>query len=238
MNTELAALYTGINSQGTEAILDHREQIDPVLNDLERDQRLALALLIPIPAEIADNFKLPLEAVRRLEPEQYFYPLSDLHVTVLDLISGRENFDHTAPLITRSMELVQNTVSDCFTPFDIDFRGLIASNAAILAAGYYHEGLQMLRDRIRENARSQNIDLKERYQSISAHSTIIRFKSRLKHNRELLALLREYRDFPIGKFQVRKLELVIHDWYNRRREVIGSFKTKEANNERTSIPKN
>jgi 2'-5' RNA ligase len=225
MNDELMALYAGINSQGAEAILQHREQIDPILNDLKRDQRLALALLIPIPAEIADNFKLPQEVIRRLEPEQYFYPLSDLHVTVLDLISGRNDFDRTAPLINRSLELIQNAIGD-LAPFDIEFRGLIASNAAILAAGYYHDGLQLLRYRIRENARSQNIDLKERYQSISAHSTIIRFTSRLKHNRELLALLREYRDFPIGKFQVRELELVIHDWYNRRREVIGRFELK------------
>lgn len=223
MINELETLYSNINSQGMEAILQNQEKIDPVLNNPEQDKRLGLTLLIHIRGEITGKFRLLIEKLRRIEPEQYFYPASDIHVTVLDLISAHKDFAREDPLVAQSIKLVQNAISG-LTPFNINFRGIIPSNEAILAKGYYREGLQKLRDRMRELAHEQNIDLKERYQSISAHSTIVRFKSKLQNHEKLLALLQEYQDFHIGEFQVNELELVIHDWYNHRRQEIGKYR--------------
>jgi 2'-5' RNA ligase len=223
MTNELETLYSHINFQGMEAILHHQEKIDPVLNNPAQYKRLGLTLLIHIRGEITGKLRLLIEEIRRIEPQQYFYPESDFHVTILDLISANENFIQDNLLITQSSKLVQNTVNG-LAPFNINFRGIIPSNEAILVKGYYREGLQKLRNRMRELAHQQNIDLKERYQSISAHSTIVRFKSKLQNREKLLALLQEYQDFLIGEFQVNELELVIHDWYNHRRQEIEKYR--------------
>jgi 2'-5' RNA ligase len=108
-------------------------------------------------------------------------------------------------------------------PFNISFKGIIVSNDAILAKGYYHEGLLKLRDKIRKIATERGFDLKERYQSISAHATIERFMTNVSNSEQLLARVQNYHDFEIGTIRVNELELVIHDWYHSQKEEIRKF---------------
>ena len=222
ITASLDALYEKIDFEGREAIRNRREMIDPVLNHLEQDKRLELTLLIHIGGTVAGSLKAFMDEMRKLEPDQYFYPESDLHVTVLDLISADQNFERNRLVIDESLELAKSAISG-LPPFCIDFNGIITSNAAVLAKGYYTGGLRNLRDRLRSIAMEQGFDLRERYQSISAHSTIIRYKSALQNREKFLTTLEKYKRFNIGGLKVNELELVIHDWYNRRREAIGKF---------------
>jgi 2'-5' RNA ligase len=226
ITTNLELLYSKINAEGIAAISNGQERIDPILNHLELDKRLGLTLLISIRGKIAENFWTLEEELRKIEPEQYYYPEHDLHLTVIDLISANENFIRDDDIISQFEKLVENA-TDKLPPFDINFQGIIISNAAVLAKGYYRHGLTQLRERIRKNAIDQRIDLQERYQSISAHSTIVRFKSNLRHREELLTVAQKYHQIDLGSLQVNQLDLVIHDWYNRKKETIRSFILKD-----------
>ncbi|TCL74265.1 A-kinase anchor protein AKAP7 [Hydrogenispora ethanolica] len=216
---DLETLYTTINLEGMEAIRSGQEKIDPHLNNLGQDKRLGLTLLITIKGEITQGFQFLTEEIQKIESEQYFYPETDLHITILDLISATESFEKNDAMIRESIKVVQNAMKG-LSPFDVQFNGIIASNAAILVKGYDDGGLQKLRRRTRKTASEYGIILKERYQSISAHSTIVRFKKALKNREQLSAVLQQYHDFDMGVMKVNELELVVHDWYNRKKDSV------------------
>ncbi|MDQ2792657.1 MAG: hypothetical protein M3Y12_01415 [Bacteroidota bacterium] len=59
----------------------------------------------------------------------------------------------------------------------------------------------------------QSID--QRYSIQTAHSTVLRFRSKLHNGPALLKKLAQYQHHPFGSFEVNSLELVHNDWYQR-----------------------
>ena len=222
MINELEALYSSIHSGSMQSIVNGHETIDPLLNARENDTRFGITLLIPLGTSIASEISSIRDEIRKIEPGQYFYPASDLHVTVLDLQSAHESFQRDNERIEESIRLIEMAIPG-IAQFDIDFRGIIFSNAGILLKGYYYNGLETIRTRIRERAAAEGITLQERYRSISAHATFVRFRSTLQNRRQLSAYVQKATGRAIGTMTVREMHLVIHDWYNRRKEVVGRF---------------
>lgn len=219
---ELTSLYSQINLAGMKAILNGQEKPDPILNNLEQDQRLGLALIITLTGSITERFQFLMEQIGRIEPEQYYYPVSDLHLTILEFVSAHEDFRRDEAVLDKSGRVVEQAIHG-LPPFAINFNGIIASNAAIIVKGYYKSGLLQLRERIRKIAPEHGIHLQERYQSISAHSTMVRFKKNLQNRAELLGIVQKYSEFDIGTSNVNEIELTVHDWYNRKKEGIRKF---------------
>lgn len=220
---DLESLYVKINAAGRTAIQNGREQIDPYLNQLEKDRRLGLTLLIAVKGSAAEGFRVITENIRKIEPDQYYYPVADLHLTVIDLISAAECFQPDAAVSAGYLSVVKDAVRG-LKPFDIRFKGIIVSDAAILAKGHYQDDeLLHLRRQIRTLAAVRGLELKERYQSISAHSTVVRFRTSLRDRAQLLAAVAQHAQDDIGILHVKELDLVIHDWYNRKRENVGKF---------------
>ena len=157
-----------------------------------------------------------------IEPGQYHYPAADLHVTVLDLIGAHETFRRDEAQIETFRSIVADAAND-LVPFELLFGGIILSPTGVLAKGYYRDGLHTLRDRLRRISRKNNVDLQERYQSISAHVSLMRFSSPLENCSRLLRFIEKNAECTIGRMTVSTLTLVIHDWYNRRKEILGRF---------------
>ena len=151
MINELEALYSSIHSGSMQSIVNGHETIDPLLNARENDTRFGITLLIPLGTSIASEISSIRDEIRKIEPGQYFYPASDLHVTVLDLQSAHESFQRDNERIEESIRLIEMAISG-IAQFDIDFRGIIFSNAGILLKGYYYNGLETIRTRIRERS--------------------------------------------------------------------------------------
>lgn len=74
-----------------------------------------------------------------------------------------------------------------------------------------------LRTAFKNSDLQQSID--KRYAIQTAHATVIRFRSELIHINALLNLIKKYRDFDFGTFEVKEVELVYNDWYQRERFV-------------------
>lgn len=107
--------------------------------------------------------------------------------------------------------------------FELRFDGSILSPGGVLVKGYYREGLSALRERIRYLSNARGFSLQERYQSISAHMTLMRFAAPPADKRRLLTFIEKHRLGDLGRMEVRRCTLVLHDWYNRRKEVLGVF---------------
>lgn len=75
--------------------------------------------------------------------------------------------------------------------------------------------LECLRGRLREALRGQNLGegLDGRYRIITAHTTIMRFRTRPQDLRRLTFVLGGYREHSFGQSTIKTLQLVKNNWY-------------------------
>lgn len=231
---DLDRLYEEIYARGKAAIQSGAELIDTNLSAMEQDPRRALTLVISLRGPIVRTLRMLEEQVRAIEPRQYYYPEADMHVTVIELICATPTLTRDQAVLQQGIDIVSEAIKDS-VPFDIAFKGIIVSHGAILARGYYCQELLALRERVRKIAQEHAFDLRERYQSISAHAAIGRFVSKVSHGAQLLKKIDEYHDFEIGTFRVEELELVIHDCYHHRKEEVQRFGLNPGNREPAAI---
>lgn len=171
---QLATLYNNINQQGMSAIRNHQEQLDSNLLDPDKDMRRGLTLTASLPAHVSRNIMFCLQKLAAIEPNQYFYPPADLHITIIDLIAASSNFS----LSTFEEEKYKNVVGQIISqiePIHWQLAGMITSSGALLVKGYYSAELSTLRNQLRQELPLHNLLLKERYPTISGHVTVARY---------------------------------------------------------------
>ena len=59
---------------------------DKSLNNAKNDNRMSLDLLIRIPSEISDKIEECISELKNIEPNVYYYPKTDFHITVIDIL--------------------------------------------------------------------------------------------------------------------------------------------------------
>ena len=219
---QLEELYTRIHTESCSSIINEGVHPDRYLRHPATDRRFGLTLLVEIDRILSESMCSIGEEIKMIEPEQYYYPATDLHVTVLDLVGAHEGFRCDEREIGIFSSMVVDAVKEV-EPFDILFKGLILSPTGVLVKGYYREGLPVLRELLRREAGNRRVDMRERYQSITAHASLMRYSSPVADREQLLRFMEKNRDRTIGLVTVRSCTLVIHDWYNRRKEVVGRF---------------
>ncbi|MDC2830228.1 2'-5' RNA ligase family protein [Limosilactobacillus mucosae] len=210
-SNDLSCLYQAIDQKGRRAILKN-EFTDPYLNHEQPDHRRGLTLLAHLPIHVGRNIGYAQQKLHLANPNLYYYPLKDLHLTVLDLIGAYDGFSISPHDLAAYQKALQNLMAKS-KPFDVTLKGLIASPAGILATGYYSDELTMLRQNLRHQL-TDKLPVAERYPTCSGHVTVARFKAPLKAPPALLADLMSMQQLQFGTFTVDRLDLVIHDWYN------------------------
>jgi len=193
--------------------------VDPML-DTNSDNRRGMSLVIKPPKHIYQQVMPLLDALRMVEPDQYYYPSSDLHITVMPIISCYDGFE----IKVIDLEKYISAISDSILSIPkITFSGLTASQACVMLRGYSeNNSLDEFRNKLRRNFDKNGLvhSMDQRYRMVTAHSTIVRFKSRPKQVAKFLEVLNQFKHTEFGSFQVDKYELVYNDWYQ-----------KQANNE-------
>ena len=195
--------------------------LDPLI-DSPQDDRRGITLLTRPPAAITAVIEAMLADFRRFEPAQYYYPASDIHLTILSIISCYPGFTLRAIDPEAYQAAVQTILQGC-GPFTLTYAGLTASPGGIMVQGFpQDDGLAALRDATRNFFQSaglqQSID--QRYSLQTAHSTVIRFRNPLADPALLLATIDRYRQYFMGTFEVNTVELVYNDWYQRARNTV------------------
>ncbi|MCR5524645.1 MAG: hypothetical protein K6F18_03160 [Lactobacillus sp.] len=222
---KLNQLYTQIEQQGIQAIRTRQVQIDPNLQNLEVDSRQGLTLLVKLPAHVTRNINFVLNELKRLEPFQYYYPANTIHITVMDIRRAVSDFRMTKEELINYQQVIQKTIENV-NAINWHMAGLICSPGAILVKGFYSSELQQLRNALRTNFLKNGLVLDERYATFSGHATVARFKKNLIHPQEFLSEINNFHNVEFGDFQTSEVDLVIHDWYNRRSHLIERFSLK------------
>lgn len=213
--------YNQLYKSSSEAILSGNYRLDVKIND-PSDSRFGITLLLRPSEKIKADIQLFLEKLKAIETSQYYYPYSDIHITVMSIISCYEGFSLDQIAVESYIEIIQKSLAD-LAEIKIDFRGVTASNSAIMIQGFpSDESLNNLRNKLRENfknsALEQSID--SRYSIATAHSTVMRFREKLQNPEQLIQIANQFREYNFGEFKADKLELVFNDWYQRERNTI------------------
>lgn len=218
---DLTQHYNQLYQKSTETILAGNYKLDSQINDVS-DSRFGITLLIRPNETIKANIQLFLDHLKTIEPNQYYYPDSDIHITIMSIISCYEGFRLDKINIQEYIDIIQQSLVHLDT-IKIEFRGVTASPSAIMIQGFpADESLNNFRNKLRENFKKSTLEqsIDSRYSIATAHSTVIRFQEKLQNPQQLIAITDKFRDFDFGTYTVDKIELVYNDWYQRERNTI------------------
>lgn len=218
---EVKKLYKNITNNGILKIKNNEEIIDNWINNSE-DHRMGLALLIRPSKEIQENiFKIE-NKIREIEPKQYFYLKEQYHITLLDLITARQDYLYSEEEIKIYNKIIQNAVNNA-KKFKIYFKGLVISDGAIMVKGYYEKEMKKIRENLRQGIEDNNLKNDERYKTISAHITIARFKEKIQNREKLIRFVKRYEDYYFGELEVSNIEFLYHNWYDSKKQLMQNY---------------
>jgi 2'-5' RNA ligase len=218
---DLQAHYDAMRQDAFQKLSRGEADLDTLL-DSEHDTRRGITLLARPPARITSLIEALLADFQQLEPTQYYYPTSDIHLTILSIISCYQGFTLDAIDPEKYKQAVR-TILQHTSPFRIRFTGLTASLGGIIVQGFPEDtGLQSLRNQVRRyfqaSGLQQSID--QRYSIQTAHVTVVRFRNKLADPARLRQAVERFEHYNIGSFEVDTLELVYNDWYQRQENTI------------------
>ncbi len=215
----LAEHYNQLYKDSIAKIADGNYEIDHLI-DSDTDQRFGITLVIRPDAATKGKIQQFVNEAKAIEPDQYFYQNPDIHITLMSIISCYDGFDLEDINLQDYIDIIDEVLSR-YKKFKIQFKGITASPSCILIQGFLTDTLNEIRDDLRKTFKNSDLQqsIDKRYAIQTAHSTIIRFRSEIKNKEAFIDLVEKYRDFDFGTFEVKQVELVYNDWYQREKFV-------------------
>ena len=212
----LTEYYDAMRQAALPKLAQGAAELDKLI-DSAQDRRRGITLLARPPARITAIIEGIIADLKRAEPDQYYYPAADIHLTILSIISCYNGF--TLDLVDpAAYKTAVRAILQPIRPFIITYNGLTATTGGIIIQGFpQDEELTQLRNATRgffQHAGLQH-SIDQRYNIHTAHSTVMRFKTLLQNPQLLLEKIEHYQHYFIGSFEVDTVELVYNDWYQR-----------------------
>ncbi len=225
---DLSRHYNKLYEESVPKIREGNYILDNQIDSLS-DNRFGITLIIRPNTEIKNNIQQLLQEIRSIDPEQYYYPNSDIHITVISIISCYNGFDLKKISVSEYVDCIQKSLVG-INAVEIHFRGITVSPSAIMIQGFVNNSsLDNLRNNLRETFRNSGLEesIDKRYSIATAHSTVLRFRKEIKSKEKLIETLEKYRNFDFGKCTVNTYELVYNDWYQREQfvQLLHEFKS-------------
>lgn len=212
--------YNNLYKTSIQKIIDDDYQTDHLIES-PLDSRFGITLLIRPPEFIKNEVQKFLDKLKIAEPNQYYYKNSDIHITVMSIISCYNGFDLKDIKLTEYIKVIEDCIIE--NPnIEIEFRGVTASTSCIMIQGFLsNSSLNIIRDRLRENFKLSNLQqsIDKRYSIQTAHATVVRFTEKFNEKSKFLNTIKTYRNYKFGVFKPETLELVYNDWYQKEKHV-------------------
>lgn len=195
-------------------------EFDTLINS-DDDTRYGITLLARPSNEVKQNISKALQKIKTVAPNQYYYPISDLHITILSIISCYAGFSLDEIDQSEYRQIVHSATKS-ISPFKLHFRGVTASPSCIMVQGF-PEGnqLKVLRNTLRHKFRQSKLQhsIDKRYQLQTAHMTAIRFKESFAKADKFVAAVTDLRNRDFGSCVIDQVELAGNDWYQQKEKV-------------------
>lgn len=200
------------------AVQCNEYELDPYLLDIKSDTRrgiTALAYLNQDNSAALEQMIAFQRSVQAIEPHQYYHPFDELHLTILSIISCVVDFQLSDISSVEYIEIFQSIACE-IPPIEIHYKGISASPNCIVVQGFpVNRCLEVFRESLRDRfaASGVRVSFDSRYKLVTAHSSLIRFKSPITHGEELFALCEKYRAHDFGCLKLHYFDLVFNNWY-------------------------
>lgn len=208
--------YNNLYNTSIEKIKNDTYHIDTLI-DSKSDNRFGITLLSRPSEAVKTNIQTFLSELKAIEPNQYYYESSDIHITVMSIISCYNGFQLNQINIQDYIEVIKQSLIE--SPIiEIHFKGLTAPPSCIMLQGFMNNSvLNDIRDNLRQNFKTSTLEqsIDKRYAIQTAHATIVRFKNKLENKNEFLKTIEAFKHHDFGSFKAEKLELVYNDWYQK-----------------------
>lgn len=217
--------YNKLYNQSIEKIREGNVLTDKLIDD-ENDKRRGLTVLIRPSEDIKKRIQHFQGEMSNIDNQQYYQPISDMHITVLSIISCYDGFDLSQVNIPNYVHLIKESIRN--TPkISLQFKGISTSREAVMVQGFpLNDNLEYLRNRLRSNFKATSLQqsIDARYTISTAHITTARFREQIQHPEKYAELLENYRNVDFGHFKPEAVELVYNDWYQKAHIVETLFK--------------
>jgi 2'-5' RNA ligase len=172
--------------KGAQALLDNGAEPDPLLiQELcasGADQRYGVNLIVRPPPHVVSYIHAVQERLRTHEPDQYFYPAGDLHLTLIELCSSRpqREVETLAATVAQALPAMAHTA-----PRALLVRPLLGYDRRACALNFLpaDDALQTLRRHLVNSLARHGIAIAPRYAPQSAHVTLMRYLRPLQTDR-------------------------------------------------------
>lgn len=207
--------YKALYAESIIKIKSGNIQTDDLI-DSGTDNRYGITLRVRPGATITKSILDFLERLHQVDPRQYYYRDSDIHITVLSIISCYTGFDLQRIAIPDYIRVIEQSLVG--RTIRIRFTGITASASCIMLQGFPEdETLNDIRNNLRTNFKNSALDqsIDKRYSIQTAHTTVVRFRKPIINLGKYLEILEIYRHHNFGTLHTNTLELVHNDWYHR-----------------------
>lgn len=211
-------VYNNMWQRFEQAAAHNNYELDPFLADGAKDTRrgiTALAYLEQGNSEFIEEITHFQSKVKNIEPNQYFHPISELHLTILSIISCIAGFKLSDIPKTDYSDIFQVAANN-IGPIEIQFKGITASPNCIMLQGFpNNDALEHLRESLRSEFKASGLrtNFDSRYKLVTAHSSLIRFRVPINNSNKLFNLCQRYRDYDFGNARLTDIHLVFNNWY-------------------------
>ncbi|GAA3624639.1 2'-5' RNA ligase family protein [Flavivirga jejuensis] len=216
--------YNDLYSRSIKKISSDQYEIDHLIN-ASTDNRFGITLLIRPPIEVKNEIQKFINALKIIEPNQYYYKNSDIHITIMSIISCYNGFNLNDIDISKYIELIKESLID-ISNLKIKLKGVTASPSCLMIQGFMSdESLNSIRNNLRDKFKNSNLQqsIDKRYSIQTAHSTVVRFTEKLNQKLKFLETIKAYKTYDFGTFNVKTIELVYNDWYQKEKYVTNLF---------------
>lgn len=208
--------YDQLYSTAVAQFASDNYEIDDLINSKD-DDRYGLSLIFRPNNAVNANIQAFLNQLKGFEPHQYYYPDSDIHVTVISIISCYSGLQLSQLNIPEYVHVAKECLKN-IPPINISFKGITASPCCLMIQGFMNDNqLPILRDRLRTAFTNSGLQesMDERYLIQTAHATVFRFTEPLRHKDHFLSIIEQYRGYDFGTIEVNEIELVFNDWFHQ-----------------------
>jgi 2'-5' RNA ligase len=146
-------------------------EVDPWLTQGALDERRGLTLRARPPALLTARIQEVVAAFQQLEPDQYYYPAPELHLTVSALIAAYPGFTLQQIAPSAYQQVVGQRLTQS-SPFTLSYLGVTASPGAILLQGFpQDDALTRLRTQLKHGVEQAGLwhSIDARYALQTAH---------------------------------------------------------------------
>ncbi|NJO68425.1 MAG: hypothetical protein HC830_03360 [Bacteroidetes bacterium] len=127
--------------------------------DAPYDNRRGIILVAHPPKQIRDKVMQMLLDFQQENPGQYYYPETDLHITIFSVVTCFAGFNPDSDLKKAYISSIKEVLKNS-SPFKIHFRGITAAPGCVIIRGFpVDKGLEAIRNSLYHHLKQQEYSI-------------------------------------------------------------------------------